>query len=243
MSNSNRNPDYHEANDIARVHTSVRREKEDYKVGIQPVHPLVMLLGAFALVFGGLYLGSVKNGYGSSYVKDSRPAATGAGVALSPLEKAMKAGAVVYGTCGGCHQTNGMGLPGQFPPLADSEWVKGSSERMAYIVVNGLIGPVHVKEATYDVANGMPAQKSVMSDRDIANVMTYVRNSWGNKASSVAPEGVSKIREASKDHPQMTEADLLKIDGKSNLPEIESTAAAAGAVATPTAPPAPAPKS
>lgn len=107
------------------------------------------------------------------------------------------AGETVYKTvCIACHQPNGQGLPGAFPPLAGSEWVQASKpDRIIRIVLNGLEGPIHVKGMTYAAAP-MPAQRDVLSDEQIAAVLTYARQTWGNKASPVTTEEVKASRSA-----------------------------------------------
>lgn len=95
--------------------------------------------------------------------------------------------------CVACHQPSGQGVAGQFPPLAGSEWVLAESpNRIIRIVLNGLIGPIDVKGQQFN--NNMLAWKDTLSDEQIADVLTYVRSEWGNKASAVSTEQVKKIR-------------------------------------------------
>ena len=95
--------------------------------------------------------------------------------------------------CVACHQPSGMGVAGQFPALAGSEWVLAESpNRIVRIVLNGLIGPIDVKGQQFN--NNMLAWKDTLTDEQIADVLTYVRSEWGNKASSVSTEQVQKIR-------------------------------------------------
>lgn len=112
-----------------------------------------------------------------------------------PVDEATltKEGAKVYAArCASCHQPTGAGVPGAFPPLAGSEYVTGKPEDHAKVVLNGLNGAITVKGQSY---NGvMPAWKDVLSDREIAAVVTYERNSWGNKAGVVTPDDVKKLR-------------------------------------------------
>ena len=122
-------------------------------------------------------------------------------------------GKSVYGkTCTACHQASGMGTPGQFPPLAGSEWVNEPDPgRVIRAVLNGLQGPIKVQG--HDFNNVMVPWNSY-SDEDIAAVITYVRGNaeWGNKASAVTPERVKAVREKIKSHPTAFSPDeLLKI--------------------------------
>lgn len=106
---------------------------------------------------------------------------------------ALQAGSKVYTTnCSSCHQATGKGQPGVFPPLAGNTVVTGPADKVITIVKNGLSGKISVKGATY---NGqMPAWKGTLSDSDIAAVITYVRGSWGNKASAVTAKQVSAVK-------------------------------------------------
>ncbi|HLI96090.1 MAG TPA: cytochrome c [Candidatus Baltobacteraceae bacterium] len=103
------------------------------------------------------------------------------------------AGAKVFTTnCSSCHQANGKGQPGVFPPLAGNATVTGPADKVIAVVKNGLNGKISVNGTTY---NGqMPAWKGTLSDSDIASVITYIRSSWGNKASAVAASQVSAAK-------------------------------------------------
>jgi len=102
------------------------------------------------------------------------------------------AGGKVFSTnCSSCHGAAGAGVPGAFPPLAGNPFVTGNKTQVIRVVVNGLHGQISVKGSTY---NGqMPAWKGNLSNSDIANVITFIRNLWGNKASAVTTADVSKI--------------------------------------------------
>ena len=120
------------------------------------------------------------------------------GIAKERFEK----GAEVYrreGHCITCHQENGLGLPAaQFPPLAGSEWVTGDPDRLIALTLHGLLGPIDVKGKHYLGLVPMTPFKG-LSDDEIASVLTFVRNSFGNKASMVTPEQVNNVRDATKD--------------------------------------------
>ena len=99
-------------------------------------------------------------------------------------------------TCQACHQANGAGIPGAFPPLAESEWVNGSPKRVVAIVLHGLQGEINVKGQKYQSV--MPPFKDQLKPEDIAAVATYVRNSFGNKSSLVPVDLVNQIKEETK---------------------------------------------
>lgn len=101
-------------------------------------------------------------------------------------------GAKIYQTnCSSCHQASGAGVPSTFPPLADNAVVTGDPKQLVHIIKYGLNGKIQVKGATY---NGMmPAWGQQLSDADIAAVSTYVRSSWGNKASAISEAQVKAV--------------------------------------------------
>jgi len=100
--------------------------------------------------------------------------------------------AVYENVCGLCHGNDGMGKPGQAPPFARSEWALGNPNRMIRIPLAGLAGPIQVNGQEWNLA--MPAMGAALPDDDLAAVLTYIRQSWGNKASAVTPEQVKAVR-------------------------------------------------
>lgn len=111
-------------------------------------------------------------------------------------KKAIDGGAIFQAKCVACHQATGQGVPGVFPPLADSEWVKGKPEVLAHILLHGISGKLHVKGVEY---NGqMPHFKEQLKDDEIAGVLTYIRGEWGNASPAVDEKIVTDIREATK---------------------------------------------
>ena len=123
-------------------------------------------------------------------------------------------GAEVYsreGHCITCHQPDGEGLPAaQFPPLANSEWVTGSVERLVKLVLHGMIGPIEVNGIKFPGTVPMVPFKH-LSDDELAAVLTYVRNSFENHASATTSAEVKAIRRATKDQPSLyTPAQLLE---------------------------------
>ncbi|MGI8637733.1 MAG: c-type cytochrome [Segetibacter sp.] len=98
-------------------------------------------------------------------------------------------------TCIACHQTDGGGVPHLNPPLIKTEYVLGDKARLIQIVLKGLNKPIEIEDETY--TNVMPAQ-SQLNDQQIADVLTYVRNSFGNKASAVTIAEVKAERAKAK---------------------------------------------
>jgi putative membrane-bound dehydrogenase-like protein len=112
-------------------------------------------------------------------------------------------------TCAACHQPHGLGQEGLAPPLVDSDWVTGSENRLARIILQGLRGPITVngKQVTLE----MPPL-NILEDQQIAGIMTYIRREWNHTASPVTTEFVKKTREETADREEpWSEADLLKI--------------------------------
>ena len=107
------------------------------------------------------------------------------------LKERIEFGKQLYSrTCTACHQVNGQGLPNAFPPLANSDYLNEDVNRAINIVISGLTGKITVNGVDYD---GIMT-KQAMSDEDIANVMTYVYDSWGNNKTEVTPLMVKNIR-------------------------------------------------
>ncbi len=104
----------------------------------------------------------------------------------------MTAGKKVYTkNCLACHQANGAGVPGLNPPLVKTDWVLGDKKRLINVVIKGLNDAIEVNGEEYE--NPMPALE-YLSDQEIADVLTYVRNSFGNKASFIEPAEVKAAR-------------------------------------------------
>jgi len=100
---------------------------------------------------------------------------------------------VYMGLCFACHMADGKGLPNVFPPLAGADYLMADRERAIRIVLKGLTGPVTVNGHTYSSA--MPAQESVLTDTQIADVLTYITNTWGNSGDAFTAQKVKAIRD------------------------------------------------
>ena len=101
------------------------------------------------------------------------------------------------GYCNTCHQPDGKGLAASgFPPLNGTQWVTGNEERLIKLVINGLMGPIEVHGQKYPGQVPMTPFGGLLNDEELAAVLTYTRNSFGNEASAVSPEKVKEVREA-----------------------------------------------
>jgi mono/diheme cytochrome c family protein len=238
-------PAHPDSTDLDRLHSAVKREKVDLAPESQPAPLWAMFMLMLVAIIAGGQLGvmtggwsfNVSNPFAAGNGGDPRPGGAGAGGALDPFALAMKKGASGYAVCGGCHQGNGGGLPGQFPPLVKSEFVLGGTERLIRIVQHGLIGPVTVSGQNFNTPGGMQPFGGAMSSQDLANVLTFVRNSWGNEAPMITKEMVQKVRDEEKRASPWTAAELEPF-AKKNVPGDVP----AGPGATAAAAPAPAAK-
>ncbi len=133
------------------------------------------------------------------------------GEALALFQK----GQAVYereGSCQTCHQATGKGLVNAgFPPLVGTGWILGSPERLIKLTLHGLYGPIVVHGVNYPGQVPMTGLGKMLTDEEVASVLTYVRNTFGNKASAILPEQVKNIRAATKDKKGFyTPEELLK---------------------------------
>lgn len=174
--------------------------------------PMWIIVVTLMLLFvGGHYLDShggwfnpkVYPPYGSADKLEAFQPKSGAAAVAAQGKKVYEA------VCGICHGNDGMGKPGQAPPLTGSEWVttKGIN-RLVHIPQEGLSGSLMVEGKEWNL--NMAAMGIALSDSDLAAVLTYIRGSWGNKASEVTPDDVKKIRAAIGGHPQPMTGDQLK---------------------------------
>ena len=128
--------------------------------------------------------------------------------------KRFLAGHEIYykeGYCTTCHQPDGKGLPNAgFPPIADTAWAQGSDERLIKITLHGLIGPIEVKGQKYPGQVPMTPFGGLLNDEDVASVLTYVRNNFGNNAPAVSPDTVQKVRAETGQRIFYTPEELLK---------------------------------
>jgi len=111
----------------------------------------------------------------------------------SPTAAAMKRGELIYAkTCLPCHQADGSGVPGLNPPLRNSPYVNGEPAKLIGIVINGLSDGVQINDEDY--TNPMPPFGKALNDNDIADVLTYIRNNFGNKATAMTADQVKAGR-------------------------------------------------
>lgn len=144
----------------------------------------VLLFSTFYL---GLYIGDFSP---DPWLQSPEPVAQRAG----PPEPEPVSGAQVYSSrCASCHQSNGEGVANAFPPLIGTSWVETKGQ-IIRILLHGLQGEIEVKGETYN--GNMPAWGSVLTDEEIAAVITHVRQSWTNDYGEVTVDEVAAVRSA-----------------------------------------------
>ena len=112
-------------------------------------------------------------------------------IKANTLEKRIKYGKLLYTkTCFACHQGEGQGIANAFPPLAKSDYMNADVNRTIKIVLEGKTGELTVNGKKYNSV--MTAQ--TLTDEEVANVLTYVYNSWGNNKTEVTPDMVTRVR-------------------------------------------------
>ena len=169
------------------------RENADPEEAIRPMPWLAAVVAIGMVIFGIVYLlmnpaiertdlGDMRT------VADLRPTA----LAAAP-GAAVDGGAIFAANCAACHQANGQGLPGVFPPLAGSEWVVGDPKVLANILLHGVSGKIEVAGQSFD---GMMPAFAQLSDAEIAGVLTHIRSTWGNQAEAISADFVASEREA-----------------------------------------------
>ncbi len=146
----------------------------------------------FLLVLGALALQACGPAGDQSGQTGADTAVHDAEVAAGAMVDIMARGETVYlANCAACHQPNGQGLAGAFPPLAASDYLLGERRQVMQAALFGLSGPITVNGVDY---NGVMPSMGYLSDEDLAAVLTYVFGSWGNSGAAVSVEEVAALR-------------------------------------------------
>lgn len=169
------------------------RENADPEEAIRPMPWLAAVVAVGMVIFGIVYL-LMNPAIERTDLGDMRTVAD-----LRPTAQAAAPGAAVDGgvifaaNCAACHQANGQGLPGVFPPLVGSEWVVGDPKVLANILLHGVSGKIEVAGQSFD---GMMPAFAQLSDAEIAGVLTHIRSTWGNQAEAISADFIASEREA-----------------------------------------------
>jgi mono/diheme cytochrome c family protein len=196
--------DREERVNVSQLHSVILRERDEPKEGAEPISLGLITFIAVLVFWGGFYLQRYSGNYealvynenasGMPLVQTNLPAA--------PANLYAEGKRLFASTCEKCHQANGQGLSGQYPPLAGSDWVQARGHaRIIRIVLDGLSGPVQVNGVSFN--NTMVPWRDVFSDQQVAAVLTFVRQQkdWGHQGDEVKPEEVAAIREKTKTRP------------------------------------------
>ncbi len=235
--------DYQETPDVTEVHASIQREHAEPSAQVTPIPLWLTMVCAGVMVWAGTYFGVFHGGLSGSVFNEYEsspgvlfpiPVKAGGGAAGPAVTQSLaEIGKAVYGNCIACHQQNGLGVPGQFPYLAKSEWVIGSEKRLVAIMLKGLQGPITMGGVKTTYGGNMVAWEGALSDKKIAAVTTYIRSQWGNSAPEISEAKVAAARkEFAAQKVQWTEAELLQIPADATLPDVAG-AGTASAPATP----------
>ena len=240
--------DYRESADITEVHASVQREKPEPSADVTPMPLWLTGICAGAMVWAGTYFGvfhgglsaTVYNEYESSpAVLFPQPQKAGGKAAVTEAPQSLaQVGKGVYSqNCVACHQATGAGVPGQFPPLAKSEYVNGSEKRLVAILLKGAQGPITVLGAAHTYSGNMVPWEATLSPKKIAAVASYIRQEWGNTAPEISEAKViAAKKEFATQTAQWTEAQLQQIPADATLPDAAGAAAPAAQGAPSAAP-------
>ncbi|MBT8037101.1 MAG: cytochrome c [Verrucomicrobiae bacterium] len=181
---STNRPDLDDNTNVITDATAANRENHMFTEGAEPISLWVILGGALIVLVAGGVIGNSFFDFDhfvrKDYVRASAPGAASASTQpKAALDAHMKAGQKAYTACAGCHQPGGEGNA-SYPPLANSEWVTGPSLRPAMIILNGLHESITVNGKPYN--GNMPSMGSGMDAKQLAGVLNFIRNSFGNKS-------------------------------------------------------------
>lgn len=177
---------------LQNLHDQLMREKVEPSEGFPPMPIFILFLFATVLFIACIYfVNNIAAFRWDVYDPNFDPSSTQV-AAVATFDPMVTGRRVYAANCQQCHQVDGAGVPGAFPPLAGADWVNETRVRPTAILLHGLVGPIEVNGNTYN--GNMPAFGSLLSDRDIGAVLTYVRASFGNQAEAITTEHVAAIR-------------------------------------------------
>lgn len=195
---------------LQELHSQLVREKSEPQEMDNPIPLFLLLLSGLLLFFGGFYFAKYSGGFrGDVFDPNWQPGgvATKAAAPFDPLVQGKK---LFLRTCQQCHQADGKGIPGVYPMLAGSHWLLSSEVRPIKILIKGMSGPATIEGEHF---NGNMPPVGDWKDRDIAAVLTYVRQAWENKGGPITEELVAKVREEIKDQTKpWTPDEILAMD-------------------------------
>ena len=174
-------------------HTQLLREKDEPQENFPPM-PLAFVALFMVLAFwAGIYIVKYSGNFSPHHYDETKAMASTAPEAPKEVDWNKLGKRVFSQNCVACHQADGRGLPGVYPPVHGSDWVQDNPERLVKVVLAGLSGKVVVNGNTY---NNAMTPFGKLSDKEIAAVLTYIRTSeeFENKSYPVTPELVAEVR-------------------------------------------------
>lgn len=185
--------------DVEVIHRQIIRELRDPEEGYEGVPWFVWTTVAVLVFWAGWYIGRRGGTFDTrTHVEYAQvgltAAASGEAPPAAPADPIAEGKRIFGANCQACHQADGKGVAGAFPPLVGSEWVTGDETVLVRILLHGLSGPITVAGKPYNGA--MPAWKEALSDAEIAHVATYLRQWAPNAAPAVSEATVKAQREA-----------------------------------------------
>lgn len=197
-----------EATDVYNIHDQiVSREKGEPDEGFEPTPWWVWTISVLVLFAMGFYLGKYSGTFGTTAHEVEMPPR----VDEERVEPEVHGDRLYAGLCQPCHQSDGQGTPGRYPPLADSEWVVEDPETPTLIVLFGLEGPITVRGEQYDEMMDPFAHR--LNDREVAAVVNFIRTSWGNDAPEIEPGLVEELRAEHEGRDRWTARELQELRG------------------------------
>ena len=180
-----------DASDVNKIHMRiVSREQGEPEEGFEPTPSWVWALSVLLLFAMGFYLGK----YGGTFDTVAHEVEQPQALLGGEVKPDVKGDMVYAGVCQACHQADGKGVEGKYPPLAGSDWLLHDTFTPARIVLYGVEGQISVSGKGFN--NKMPEFQDKLSNEEIAAAITFARSSFGNKGASVSPFQVDSMRKA-----------------------------------------------
>jgi len=180
------------------------------------------------LLFSTFYLGAYVGDFSPNpWLQSPEPVAQATG---PPTPEPVSGSQIYNSRCAACHQSNGQGVSGAFPTLVGTSWVENKGQ-IIRILLHGMQGEVEVMGEIYN--GNMPAWGNVLDDREIAAVITHVRQSWENDYGEVTTEEVAAVRSATEGRTEQWSAEELQQDANQTVPAPAGNGTTAAAPETP----------
>lgn len=203
--------------DVPQLMSPLYAEHDEPRDGFEPIPLWLKAVIGGLLFWGGWYFGTYAGGYKGDVFDRPTPALTGPPAEPQSIEEVIESGRRLYSSCALCHQAEGTGVNGHFPPLKGIDWVvgeKSSVNRLIRILLHGMKGETTIAGEKY--TSTMPAYGAQWKDDQVAAVLTFIRSSWGHTGEPVTAQQVAAVRKEEAGRPTtgsgaFTAAELLKI--------------------------------